>query len=370
MDMRSYLPFLSLVPVAFFLCPGNCLIKSIRLPQPLNECFQRKTMYLNVTEIPGHAINSFCLNTYKSKQVDVHQELDVPKDIFNWIRSLLRKFISARRKRQVFPVRIRKEIRALSETERRDYFRAVLALKADTSIAPNKWDALASKFCTKIQNAVFFITKAEEALRTKVPHVTIPYWDSTKDFDMPDPVMSVVWTSQFFGNGDGIVTSGPFANWITGDNEPLIRNIGSSGMLMSRQGVRNILAQTFHYEITEGTAVSPENSIEIQHNAVHNWVDGTMAGLNTAPQDPVFYAHHCYIDYVWNLFRRQQKARGINPANDYPPTNNSFHQPLFRMVGFEPLRNIDGYSNFWDEIVSYEDSPDCNDGNRLRLSLF
>lgn len=47
---------------------------------------------------------------------------------------------------------------------------------------------------------------------------------------MMDPTMSILWSEQFFGNGDGDVMIGPFQSIRTILGEPLVRNIGT-GML-------------------------------------------------------------------------------------------------------------------------------------------
>lgn len=55
----------------------------------------------------------------------------------------------------------------------------------------------------------------------------IPYWDSGLDHDMADPTMSILWSDQFFGNGDGEVMNGPFRNMRTILGTPIIRNYGT-----------------------------------------------------------------------------------------------------------------------------------------------
>ena len=48
-------------------------------------------------------------------------------------------------------------------------------------------------------------------MRTKKSSVTIPYWDSTLDFNMQKPENSILFSEIFIGNGRGIVYTGPFA---------------------------------------------------------------------------------------------------------------------------------------------------------------
>ncbi|VDI14091.1 Hypothetical predicted protein [Mytilus galloprovincialis] len=91
---------------------------------------------------------------------------------------------------------------------------------------------------------------------------------------------------------------------------------------------------------------------------VHVWVGGTMLGINTAPSDPVFYLHHCFIDYVWEVFRQRQT---VDPEKDYPFDQNASpsHAPNRIMDNLQSgKKNIDGYSNdYTDQYYRYERSP-------------
>lgn len=193
----------------------------------------------------------------------------------------------------------------------------------------------------------------EQALGT-----TIPYWDSSLDFEMADPVNTILFTARYFGNGFGFVTSGPFANL---PGVPIIRNIGSDGTLISKQAIAAVLSRTRHAQIVEpSTATTVEFSLEAHHNGPHVWVDGTLASLASAAYDPVFFCHHAFIDYIWELFRR----RLPNAQSDYPPTNVPGHQP-FRFMDFGDfpyaprIRNAEGYMNRYARLRVYQPAPTC-----------
>src|SRR5262245_9946870 len=55
----------------------------------------------------------------------------------------------------------------------------------------------------------------EIALRQVDEDIGLAYWDSTLDQSLPSPKDSIMWSPIFVGNGDGLVKSGPFANWKT-----------------------------------------------------------------------------------------------------------------------------------------------------------
>ncbi|KAJ8313777.1 hypothetical protein KUTeg_008338 [Tegillarca granosa] len=206
----------------------------------------------------------------------------------------------------------------------------------------------------------------EHALRQENRLVTIPYWDSSLDYDMEEPHLSILWTSRFFGNGRGRVNTGPFV-WTTGQGEDLIRNIGSSGTLISREFFNRVLSRTSHSEITNSR--NRQFWLEGYHNGPHVWVDGQMSLLDSAAEDPVFWLHHCFIDYWWQKFMDQQLALGVNPYNDYPNVQGG-HSATSLMDPFN-ITNRAGYSQYWyNNFYRYEDSPTCTRRNRNCYSRF
>ena len=54
------------------------------------------------------------------------------------------------------------------------------------------------------------------------------------------------------------------------------------------------------------------------HNAVHQWIDGSMQS-GTSPNDPVFFFHHCNIDRLWAVWEQKHPtvARYL-PDNSAP----------------------------------------------------
>ena len=87
-----------------------------------------------------------------------------------------------------------------------------------------------------------------------------------------------------------------------------------------------------------------------------------MQSIHSAGFDPVFYMHHAFVDYVWELFRRRQFRRcGVDPAYDYPDlTHGDSHAAGARMIGFDWLTNRDGIKYDWvDSWYDYESTPSC-----------
>jgi tyrosinase len=52
------------------------------------------------------------------------------------------------------------------------------------------------------------------------------------------------------------------------------------------------------------------------HNRVHDQVGGSMGQVPSAPQDPIFWVHHCNIDRYWSAWIAAGGGRQMPPAND------------------------------------------------------
>ena len=92
-----------------------------------------------------------------------------------------------------------------------------------------------------------------------------------------------------------------------------------------------------------------------------------MSPQALAAYDPIFLMHHSFIDLVWELFRRIQLRRGVDPTTDYPmdvtdPAGHRYNDPS----GFGLLLNRHSLSDiFTREMYTYQLPPTCT---RERLS--
>lgn len=87
-----------------------------------------------------------------------------------------------------------------------------------------------------------------------------------------------------------------------------------------------------------------------------------MQAVASSAFDPVFYMHHAFVDYIWELFRRRQYSRcGVDPAYDYPDLpRGDIHHGDARMIGLDWLTNRDGIRYEWvDHWYDYESTPSC-----------
>jgi len=141
----------------------------------------------------------------------------------------------------------------------------------------------------------------------------------------------------------------------------LIRNIGNDGTLISKDSTSLVLSRLRHSEITEPSR-DQRFSLEAHHNGPHVWVDGQLSAPITAAQDPIFFLHHAFIDYIWELFRTKQRLMGIVSDYDYPVVQNPLHRPYRWLAGWPyipRLLNIDGFGQQFAQQASYQISPSC-----------
>lgn len=47
----------------------------------------------------------------------------------------------------------------------------------------------------------------------------------------------------------------------------------------------------------------PQYSLEFHHGGTHVFVGGDMERLDTAAFDVIFFLHHAFVDYIWEMFR-------------------------------------------------------------------
>ncbi|XP_076081655.1 tyrosinase-like protein [Mytilus galloprovincialis] len=362
--------------------PASALIVEDVFPPMLEECYAGQ---VDKTTTP-YDVQTSCLESFLTHINRNTSSIGLGRDAYDWLDSLGKKLhIRLRRqaRRGYYRLRVRKEIRALSEDERDNFFDAVNALKRDTSVAPNKYDSFvimhmggAGASAHGGPNFVswhrYFCVLFENALRgvnRKSRSVTLPYWDSRADYLMTNRQDSILFTDIFIGNPKGIVYSGPFAFWSTPTKPATLlrRDVDTVGWPIDPQTIKDVFKKRYHREILTPTAPDGDYAnLESHHDMVHGYVGGNnghMADVNLSPSDPVFWLHHCFVDYLWEQFRKRQTKLGINSETDYPvaPNTEPTHLPNRIMDNLIPTKtNIQGFSNsFTKQIYRYADAPTC-----------
>ncbi|XP_061189970.1 uncharacterized protein LOC133197781 [Saccostrea echinata] len=365
---------------------SSALLKPIPFPVELEECYKLRSYNMTPSDSVAIGIQNFCYKSFQYKQIAANKMWSGPnitQNEINYINSLFRQIFAEARevekykkggrlKRQAFPGRYRREVRSpgafrrfvdcIDDLERRSIDGSPRNAYQTLSLF-HSGPGLASAH----RGPAFgpwhriYLLVLETACRSP-----IPYWDSTLDHEMEDPTDSIVWSDEYFGNGDGVVITGPFRNMRTVLGGPIIRNIGTGrSALFTKLGLRTVLSRRNYGDITE-PKVGQERvySLEAHHNGPHNWIGGHISADSTASFDPVFFMHHAYVDAVWERFRVQQVINGIDPEQDYPnPPHPVGHGPN-DIIDFRPylapITNSFAMSNVIANLVRYEPFPTCS----------
>ncbi|KAK3103019.1 hypothetical protein FSP39_015807 [Pinctada imbricata] len=377
--------------VAIWSCNGH--VYENPLPGKLRDCLRFMEKKSNILKTPSEAIDYMCINKYIYQTPELRWKPKITPEIDSMLlkdlkrckkdlglgqtsskrvlytkRSVRNHLIKEKRKkRQAAGKVFRKEYRMMTNEERARFHRAVLLLKQDTSVQPNLYDAICNLHPNvRAPNAHYgpaflgyhrvLLWFFEKQLQRKVPGVYLPFWDSTKDSLMANPTASVIFSQAFAGTGNGVVNNGPFANFRHPAVGVLVRNLEAGGDLMTRRDIANIVRQTRTADMMTPYA-SSENNLELCHAKVHAWIGGTLDNLNYSPADPLFWMHHCYVDYIWELQRQNERRGGRDPDTDYPSMDDG-HNADGIMYPFTNLRNKDGFNRGWiDTYYGYEDAP-------------
>ena len=203
----------------------------------------------------------------------------------------------------------------------------------------------------------------EKILQYFDPTVALPYWNSALDSNLDVPEYSIIWSKDYLGNSNGAVRTGPFAGWTDNNGNIITRNVGMGGSLFTEDEIRQIINMPTIYALSEP---SPRATLESFHDDVHNYVGGTMLPLELAPADPVFWLHHCFCDYLWEVWRYNHDYNMVYPlfhsVPDHHPNAPMRNMPYINFLGRRPL-NRDGFSAQLARQSYYRQSPTCTREN-------
>jgi len=303
----------------------------------------------------------------------------------------------------------RKNVRDLTEQERRDFLTAVRELKRsgeyDTFVKTHfetTWEEDEGEWVLKgfpddaHGGPAFlpwhrkFIREFEKKLQEQVPGVTLPYWDWTEEDHRADgnggsPEELLVFKGDDTDPTDGLLggngvldgggdrSEGPFeegfqisppyewecAYYRASRNDRLERELMDVDELPRPVTVEAALsigefyqegefeeetrAQSFH-NVLEGLQIPSTDDFPDDeprpdtprnlHNYMHGWVGGDM-NPRTAPNDPIFFLVHSYVDKLWADWQER------HPEADQFPPNSSSAQDGHKLGTDMPPWNID-----------------------------
>ncbi|CAJ0581007.1 unnamed protein product, partial [Mesorhabditis spiculigera] len=283
----------------------------------------------------------------------------------------------------VLTMSMRKEYRTMSDNERIRFHNALLQLKRT-----GDYDRL-SVMHRQVGSSSGahsgpgflpwhreFMKRFEIAIRLIDPGLSMPYWDSVLDSYLPDPRDSIMFTPLFMGtlDGGGQVVTGSFAGFRTLEGRPnIVRRLGTEGKLFSETAIANAISNPDVQSILAYTAPQAGcpfrpnfAALEYAHSSVHLWIGGDMKPPTTSANDPIFFLHHTFVDYIWEIYRQTRQSRAQREIA-YPPDigtcANSQHFSYAQMRPWDK-QNRDGLSNIYtDQIYRYAPRPTCSAQN-------
>jgi tyrosinase len=156
-----------------------------------------------------------------------------------------------------------------------------------------------------------YVQMFEQAMQDIVPTAYLPYWNWSEQFEIPH-----------------IFTEKTWHNPKTGKTEPnpLLAQPMHGGAPTTRKPGPTAKLQRIGAKLAEARMATTYDNLhpdlEGPHNGLHLWVGGDMQSTDTAAYDPVFWAHHSFVEYVFC---------------DWQDAHPGAHQPKISASDFVPF---------------------------------
>jgi hypothetical protein len=262
-------------------------------------------------------------------------------------------------------VRVRKEIHAWSNDEFASLTEVIRRLKQN-----GEWDRLVTMHSAPPREAHWhdeFLPWHRlmlEDLETKLQvednncGLTLPYWNWAKE--VGDISNSIVWRSDRYGAlSSGCVSDGVAENWRTDsgclNRYPRFRN----GILPDWAGLMRNLARPVSF-------TDMRENVEMPHGSFHWGVGGHMMEMSS-PADPIFYAHHAFIDRLWFAWQKNHNDPSCGLCNNLHYNNHLRYSALDYAGVYDPVDDCVKYPPSNPRIcLSYSDQTNRRLSSEMR----
>lgn len=168
------------------------------------------------------------------------------------------------------------------------------------------------------------------------------------------------------------MTGGAFGNWTGEPNPKFPKALNQAGISRAAGQAEGAILMKKEYVDIVLDKVSPvgppmqalvfctDPFLDTLHAAVHIYIGGQMFDPQTAPCEPLFYLHHCFLDSVWEKWRvRHQRRKQRESDYALPCPYNPFDLPDMPLLPYS-IKVKDAYSNVYtDEFYHYQAWPTC-----------
>lgn len=145
-----------------------------------------------------------------------------------------------------------------------------------------------------------YILGLENALRLMpgCANVTLPYWDWTVVREIPPLLKVEPMLSERYRNPDPsrLPSVAQIQTVLELDD---FLDFGGAGC-----------------SCEEEECIGTPGELENYHGDVHKWIGPIMANPATAPQDPIFWFHHSFVDRAWNIWQASHTGDPCSRAPD------------------------------------------------------
>ncbi|KAL3462254.1 hypothetical protein BJX64DRAFT_142470 [Aspergillus heterothallicus] len=228
----------------------------------------------------------------------------------------------------------RKSWYALSKLEQAEYIRAERCLMKHPPItgsvegAQNVWDELHRTHIFQGNYVHYvghflpwhrYLVRAHELLLQTLCGYTgaQPYWDELSDYES-GPIHQAAIFDPVFGFGgdgsgeDGCIQDGPFRDL----RLHMTRDTNDANYCLSRSFNQSVFNWASRANIEECFVMTDYNDAwqcynVYPHSAGHAVVGGVMAEPVQSNGDPIFYAHHAYLDRLWWQWQMADEANRL-----------------------------------------------------------
>jgi tyrosinase len=232
-------------------------------------------------------------------------------------------------------VKIRRNASQLTDEELTAFRAAVAALQGLPDTRGWQyfagWHWVPEQWCEHYPSKLFlpwhrsYLYHLELALQSHDVGVTLAWWDWVAEDAIPQAYESDPEHNPLSGGPIAPVGVAPQPEWPTETSREPGAAVGQDpGVLPLPLGGRyEWLMQPTEYD-------EFARRLALLHNNVHVWTGGTMAQVDWAAYDPVFFAHHAMVDRLWRIWQVS------NPGG--LPASNLLDVPL--ASGTKPILTV------------------------------
>lgn len=226
-------------------------------------------------------------------------------------------------------VRARKEVRDLTDAEWKAYVTAAVSLRSASTWDTHTRIHVTEQF-TVHGNSWFlpwhryYLYDLEVKLQAIDSSVMLNYWNWAYDSQAPEASI-VLGANRYGGSGSGsgnCVTTGSFANSFA--------SVPNRHCLSRRYDGTTKISGLYSVDVMNAMITNAGKNytsfrlqLELAHNLVHSNIGGDMSTVATSPNDPLFYAHHTFVDKMWSQWQAVQGSTIIDGVDSRSRTVNA-----------------------------------------------